>query len=455
MGKKRRLPLVHVGEGPSRSQQRGEENLEAAYIAPQARANARDAVTAPLGMQREFPLTVVEIGGGSSRSRESVQEELRDALAADQAIGDASDDDETQPPSPENLVQQIQETSNVRAEDLGQETLGSSNGTKKRGETLMRKIWTLPPDKKIELPLNAAGQPLWESGQTFLRWLGTFCLCPAYYPLMPLSWTPVPPNHKKDAWIEIQKKWIINPEILHPANQMTWAMHLLRELRRNLHTKLKKKCYPKDASKEKVLAKIPGWADVQQYADLVDYWFHPNTQTLVNKNKRSCTFQKDIARSGPISFAQIADNMAKESGQAVERAVIFTKVYSKKDGTLVSTDVKDKIKKMAEILNNGGSLQGERHQGILCNRRNEKHLRPIAAISKYSFSISVPFDSSTYVLTETSSVKQRFILSSEGSNAENDLEKSKPRNDFVENKSDQKDKPAATNFSVDTGNFKA
>ncbi|KAK7848827.1 hypothetical protein CFP56_004234 [Quercus suber] len=47
------------------------------------------------------------------------------------------------------------------------------------------------------------------------------------------------------------------------------------------------------------------------------------------------------------------------------------------------------------------------------------------------------------------------VVSSEGSNAENDLEKSKPRNDFVENKSDQKDKPAATNFSVDTGNFKA
>lgn len=47
------------------------------------------------------------------------------------------------------------------------------------------------------------------------------------------------------------------------------------------------------------------------------------------------------------------------------------------------------------------------------------------------------------------------VVSSEGSNAENDLEKSKPRNDFVENKSDQKEKPAATNFSVDTGNYKA
>ena len=45
-------------------------------------------------------MTVVEVGQGPSRSRESVQEELRAALAVDQARGDASDDDETQPPSP-------------------------------------------------------------------------------------------------------------------------------------------------------------------------------------------------------------------------------------------------------------------------------------------------------------------------------------------------------------------
>ena len=75
-----------------------------------------------------------------------------------------------------------------------------------------------------------------------------------------------------------QKKWIIDAEVIAPANQMSWAMHLLGELRRNRRTKLKKTCYPKDASKEEVLAKIPDWADVQHYAQLVDYWFHPDTQ---------------------------------------------------------------------------------------------------------------------------------------------------------------------------------
>ena len=34
---------------------------------------------------------------------------------------------------------------------------------------------------------------------------------------------------------------------------------------------------------------------------------------------------------------------AKESGQAVERAAVFAKVYSKKDGTPISDAVRDKI----------------------------------------------------------------------------------------------------------------
>ena len=34
---------------------------------------------------------------------------------------------------------------------------------------------------------------------------------------------------------------------------------------------------------------------------------------------------------------------AKESGQAVERATVFAKVYCKKDGTPISDGVRDKI----------------------------------------------------------------------------------------------------------------
>ncbi|KAL0008211.1 hypothetical protein SO802_009713 [Lithocarpus litseifolius] len=282
-------------------------------------------------MRREHPLTVVQVGQRASRSPESVQEELRAIIAAEQARGDADDDDETQPPSPEDLVQETPVSSNGRAEDVVQETPASSNVRKTRGRTLMTRIWSLSANLKIECELNVRGQPIGESGQTFTRWLGTFCLSHALCPLVLVAWTRVPQKNKLDYWIEIEKRWIIDPEIIQPANQMSWALHLLGELRRNRRTKLKKKCYLPNALKEEVIGKIPGWADEQDYAALVDYWFSPSTKTLIDKNKRSPGFQKDIARSGPISFAQIADKMDK----------------------------------MTEILTNGCTLHGERRDGIL------------------------------------------------------------------------------------------
>ena len=96
------------------------------------------------------------------------------------------------------------------AEDLGQETLGSGNGHQKHGIMLMQRIWTLLANMKIECSLKVNGQPIGESRQTFKRWLGTFCLSPAYCPLVPLNWTRVPRNHKEDAWIEIEVEYILS-----------------------------------------------------------------------------------------------------------------------------------------------------------------------------------------------------------------------------------------------------
>ena len=83
--------------------------------------------------------------------------------------------------------------------------------------------------------------------------------------------------HYANSIFALQKRWIIDLEIIQPTNQMTWAMHLLGELRRNRRSKLKKKCYPKDESKEDVIKSIPPWVDTQQYTKLVDYWFLPAT----------------------------------------------------------------------------------------------------------------------------------------------------------------------------------
>ncbi|KAL4628567.1 hypothetical protein ACB092_05G248700 [Castanea dentata] len=254
MGRKRPLKFVHVGEGSSHLRQRREEELEAGCTAEQARADASADGTQPLAMRRDRGLTVVEVGEGNGRSRQSVQEELDAAFAADQARGDASDDDETQPP-----------------DDVVQETPASNNLRKKRGNTLLTRIWSLPPNMKIECELNARGQPIGESGKTFKRWLGTFYLSHVYCPLVPTAWTRVPTSHKVDSWTEIEKRWIIDPEIIQPADQMTWAMHQLGELRRNRRGKLKRKCYKDDALRADVIQSKPDWADEQEFIQLVDY----------------------------------------------------------------------------------------------------------------------------------------------------------------------------------------
>ena len=82
--------------------------------------------------------------------------------------------------------------------------------------------------------------------------------------------------HYANSIFAFQKKWIFEPEIIKPPNQMAWAMRLLGELRRNQRTKLKKKKYKvKDASIQDVKLAKPDWADKQDYEELVDYWFDP------------------------------------------------------------------------------------------------------------------------------------------------------------------------------------
>ena len=81
--------------------------------------------------------------------------------------------------------------------------------------------------------------------------------------------------HYANSIFAFQKKWIFDPIIIEPPNQMRWAMHLLGELRRNRRTKLKKKYQVKAASIRDVKLAKPHWADMQDYEELVDYWFDP------------------------------------------------------------------------------------------------------------------------------------------------------------------------------------
>lgn len=90
-----------------------------------------------------------------------------------------------------------------------------------------------------------------------LLWLGTFCYNGLLCPLVPIGWPKVPKNYKKDCWMEIEKRYLIDPDIVKPPDQMGWAMHILRVLKRNRRTKLKKVHIKREVTKEQLLAKTP------------------------------------------------------------------------------------------------------------------------------------------------------------------------------------------------------
>nr|POE97574.1 hypothetical protein CFP56_17093 [Quercus suber] len=246
------------------------------------------------GMGRKRRLELVESGQCSSHAIGSQQEETRNAaLEEDIPHGATHDDDATEPPddmvaTPANVVPRA-----------------------KRGSTLMRDIWNLPPGAKHVLHLNSEGQPIGSSGATFKRWIGT--ITRKYYmcPVVPIDWREVPIQYKRECWGEIERQWAIPANKVPLEKQEDWAMQLLGLLRRACRTTLKKQKCLEGMSKQEVVANIPNNCDEEQWKKLVEYWFIEEVQTKALKNKASRGFQKEIPTTGPRSLAQLVAIMRK------------------------------------------------------------------------------------------------------------------------------------------------
>ncbi|XP_050264239.1 uncharacterized protein LOC126708490 [Quercus robur] len=316
-------------------------------------------------MGRKRQLRLVYVGQGSSQSRQRVEAADEEPHISEDARPVASDDDETLAPDTDDYVQTQTPVQNPAPE----QNRASENRPGKRGKTRLADIWAMTGEYKIQLSLNDEGQPIGDDGELFVRWLGSFCENGLLCPLTPAGWPSVPQKFKKDCWTEIEQRYIIDPTIVKPPNQMGWAMSQLGELRRNRRTKLKKDHKKPGLSREQVLAIEPPGVIPAQWKEMVDYWFNEKTETLSLKNKASRDKQKNIARCGAKSFAQISAEMAKDKGAAVERADVFQKVYRTKDGVAVSDRVQDQMDRMAVLLNEQDiRLHGEIGNGILWSK---------------------------------------------------------------------------------------
>ncbi|KAL0016600.1 hypothetical protein SO802_003669 [Lithocarpus litseifolius] len=128
----------------------------------------------------------------------------------------------------------------VYTDDYQQSTAAEENRLKRRGPTKQAEIWALDGSWKIRLPLNDQGQPIGPDSKTFVRWLGTFFRNGLLCPLVPAAWPKVEEKFKLDCWSEIEKRYLIDLDIVQPPDQMGWAIHILGVLKRNRRTKLKK-----------------------------------------------------------------------------------------------------------------------------------------------------------------------------------------------------------------------
>ncbi|KAK9995744.1 hypothetical protein SO802_020430 [Lithocarpus litseifolius] len=255
-------------------------------------------------------------------------------------------------------------------DDYQQTQAAEGNRLQRRGPSNLGAIWALDGSWKIPLPLNEQGQPIGPDGKTFVRWLGTFMRNGLLCPLVPVAWPNVEEKFKLDCWSEIEKRYMIDPDIVQPPDQMGWAMHILGVLRRNRRTKLKKNHVKVGVTKEQLLAAVtPSGVMEEQWREMVNYWFTEKTMRVSDKNKDSRGKQKEIATSGAQSFAQICDDMAKANGVPVERADIYLKVYRRRDGTGVTPRAQENINRIEELLGQPDMrLRGEPGGGVLWSK---------------------------------------------------------------------------------------
>nr|POE84282.1 hypothetical protein CFP56_71292 [Quercus suber] len=228
-------------------------------------------------MGRKRQLCLVYVGEGSSHARQRVEVADQEAHISEDAKPVATpvaSDDETQAPAP------VQNPDPVQNPPSGQNP-PPGNRPGRRGKTRLADIWAMTGEYKIELLLNAEGQPIEDDGSLFVRFLGSFCENGMLCPLTPADWPKVPKKVKEECWVEIEKRYIINHNIVPQPNQMRWAMHQLGELRRNRKTKLKKDHKKEGLTRQQVSASKPPEIIIEQWVEMVNYWFDDKTEVLL------------------------------------------------------------------------------------------------------------------------------------------------------------------------------
>ncbi|KAB1202825.1 hypothetical protein CJ030_MR8G024938 [Morella rubra] len=188
---------------------------------------------------------------------------------------------------------------------------------KARGATHMAEVWNLEEGEVIPTQFNDMGQPVGVEGGVFGQFTGSVPRVSNLIPLDVKDWRRVPMAAKEDCW-----------------NIMT------------------ERHFDEARTPQEVKSRAPSNVNLDQFYNLVDFWFSSTGRDRSQRGKQSRSLQTYLHTGGSRSFAHHAYEMEKEKQVAIDRAVLYKAVHSHFDGTPMNVDAAEKIRQIEEILCN-------------------------------------------------------------------------------------------------------
>ncbi|XVF11968.1 hypothetical protein REPUB_Repub08aG0074300 [Reevesia pubescens] len=227
----------------------------------------------------------------------------------------------------------IQEASNESRNNDEQSTTSRKKG-KKRGKTMLPKVWKAPSGQKFKVEYNHLGQPVGDNSSTFTSFCGVVTRSSEVAPLNYDHWDQMPSSFK-DKQLTLLKKYFEFSDMLRP-----WINASIGRKWRDYKGELKAKYYDQTLSIEANIANLPPDVPVHQWIHLVNYFESPIAKKLAKLGAQGRKCQKALHTSGSKSFARKKHQMEHETRRTIGAVEFYVATHQHKDGRFVDDEAR-------------------------------------------------------------------------------------------------------------------
>ncbi|TKY46190.1 transposase, Ptta/En/Spm, plant [Spatholobus suberectus] len=203
---------------------------------------------------------------------------------------------------------------------------GSSETRNVRGPTLLRDIWTMPPEKTIDVQFNSRNQAIGKKGRKLASFLGIVARTPELTPLNVEDWRCFDKEEKNKLVEFVRKKFSI------PAHGEEFVKRSLGKKWKDYKCDLRSMYLTKYKTKDALLKNRPNRIPRDQWIGLVSYWVSNKGKRHSQANRSNRAKQKMPHTRGSKSIGTLMSEKAKD-GIEPTRAEVFILTHKKrKDG---------------------------------------------------------------------------------------------------------------------------